>query len=145
GFIDPHSHLSMIGPMSVFADLSDCEDLDDIVQTLKDYLNNNELGTDAIYGFGYDHNFLKENSHPTKDILNKVSSDIPILVSHASGHIGCANDAALALGEIDANTKDIKGGHIGRIEGTNEPNGYLEEETVKKLQEVLFTKLTIDF
>ena len=145
GFIDPHSHLSMIGPMSVFADLSDCEDLDDIVQTLKDYLNNNELGNDAIYGFGYDHNFLKENSHPTKDILNKVSSDIPILVSHASGHIGCANDAALALGEIDANTKDIKGGHIGRIEGTNEPNGYLEEETVKKLQEVLFTKLTIDF
>src|SRR5699024_3937385 len=115
GFIDPHSHLSMIGPMSVFADLSDCEDLDDIVQTLKDYLNNNELGNDAIYGFGYDHNFLKENSHPTKDILNKVSSDIPILISHASGHIGCANDAALALGEIDANTKDIKGGHIGRI------------------------------
>lgn len=146
GFIDPHSHLSMIGPMSVFADLSNCNNFNDIIQTLKGYIRENGFGVDDIvFGFGYDHNFLIENSHPTKDILNEVSSEIPIFISHASGHIGCANSAAMDFAKIDSSTPNVKGGHIGRVENTNEPNGYFEEESMMSLQKIIFSNLEIDY
>lgn len=146
GFIDPHSHLSMIGPLSTFADLSECKTFHDIIQTLKQYIQANEFGeNDIVFGFGYDHNFLVEKSHPTKDILNQVSEKLPIFISHASGHIGCANDGALHLGNINAQTPDVKGGLIGRVKGTNEPNGYLEEESMMALQRAIFSHLKIDY
>lgn len=146
GFIDPHSHLSMIGPLSALADLSECKNFDELIQTLKTYIKDHNLGeSDVVYGFGYDHNFLAEHRHPTKDILNQVSTNIPIFISHASGHIGCANDCALTLAKIDSFTPDVEGGYIGRVNGTNEPNGYFEEESMMALQKMIFSKLTLDY
>lgn len=146
GFIDPHSHISMIGPMSVFADLSECNNLNDIVQTLKTYIQHHNLSKDdVVFGFGYDHNFLTEKKHPTKEILNQVSTTIPIFLLHASGHIGCANDSTLKLANINADTPDVQGGFIGRVGSTNEPNGYFEEESMMSLQKELFPYLKLDF
>lgn len=146
GFIDPHSHFSMMGPMSTIADLSECECFDDIIQTLNLYMNSKGLDEgDVVVGFGYDHNFLKEERHPTKDVLNQVSTKSPIFISHASGHMGCANDAALKFAKIDENTPDVEGGRIGRIEGTMEPDGYLEEASMMTLQSKMFTNQKIDY
>src|SRR5699024_4970647 len=94
--------------------------------------------------FGYDHNFLKEESHPTKEVLNQVSTEHPIFISHVSGHVGCANDAALEMAGIDANTPDKEGGVIGRIKGTDEPNGYLEEGSMTAIQILIFTIIELD-
>src|SRR5699024_781549 len=101
--------------------------------------------TDSVIGFGYDHNFLLEEEHPTKEILNQVSMEQPIFISHASGHMGCVNDPALKLAGIDENTVAEEGGYIGRVEGTNEPNGYLEEATVMALREKIFSGVEMDF
>lgn len=145
GFIDAHSHLSMIGPMSVVVDLSNCESFEDIIKALKVYIEKRSVTkNEVVYGFGYDHNFLMEECHPTKEILNQISTEIPIFISHASGHIGCANDAALTIANINENTSSKKGGMIGRIEGSNEPNGYLEEENMMALQMIIFSKLKLN-
>src|SRR5699024_2510867 len=79
GFIDPHGHISMMGTMSVMANLREDESFSDIQNTLETYMkdNNVEKG-EVVVGFGYDHNFLQEGRHPTKDILNEVSTDHPI-------------------------------------------------------------------
>jgi len=63
----------------------------------------------------------------TRDDLDAVSTEWPILVVHQSGHLGAANSAALALFGYDANTEDPAGGKILRREGSTEPNGVLEE------------------
>lgn len=110
GFVDPHGHISMVGTLSIIADLSPCESFQDIINTLHAYIEENDLGpTDAVVGFGYDHNFLEEEAHPTKDVLNQVSMERPVFVSHASGHVGCVNDAALKIAGIDADTVDEEG------------------------------------
>ena len=83
------------------------------------------LGT--ILGFGYDDAQLKEQRHPTREDLDKVSTDMPVLIIHQSGHIGVMNSKALELAGITADTKDPEGGKIRREEGSNEPNGVLEE------------------
>ena len=144
-FIDGHSHISMAAQMGQGADLSDCESYEDIVRTLKAFLAENEITEDELLvGFGYDHNFLKEGGHPTREVLDQVSATIPIYVSHVSGHMGCTNSAGLALAGIDHTTPSPEGGMIGRMEGSDEPNGYLEEAGMMALQRVLPGRMKID-
>ncbi|GGJ99183.1 amidohydrolase [Lentibacillus kapialis] len=146
GFVDPHSHVSMMGPLTTMADLKECGSFDDIIQTLKSYMQHKGMGKgDLVVGFGYDHNFLNEEKHPLKHVLNDVSTENPILIFHASGHMGCANDAALTFAGIDENTPDEEGGRIGRIKGTMEPNGYLEEGNLMSLQSSIFADIDMDY
>lgn len=127
-FIDTHSHIVMNGQMSLFANLSECRNFDDIVQVMRNYIQEHKISEQGIaVGYGYDHNFLKEQKHPDKTILDQVSREIPIVILHVSGHLECVNSAVLEMCGISEKTEDPKGGRIGRISGTREPNGYLEE------------------
>lgn len=145
-FIDPHSHISMMAQFSTFSDLSQCSCFDDIISTLKYYKENKNISNnEVLLGFGYDHNFLKENRHPDKFILDKVSKDIPIYIFHTSGHMGVANSKLLEIAGIDENTKDPKGGKFGRIINSKAPNGYIEESSaVNKVLEKIFPKIKFD-
>ena len=135
-FIDSHSHFVMNGEMMLRVNLSDCESFEEIVQNLKNYLEENHITENqAIIGFGYDQNFLKELNHPDKSVLDQVSSTIPILVLHVSLHLACANSAALNLAGINSNTPNPPGGLIGRMGDTPEPSGYLEEIAAGLVQE----------
>lgn len=145
-FIDPHSHITVLGSTLCLAPLSGAISNDEIIERLKSFKNNNNLKKGQwIMGFGYDNNLLPNASHPTKEILDKVSLENPILITHASGHMGVINTLALKELNITEITKDPEGGVIGRISNTMEPNGYLEEKAFmnclykvpqKNLQEV---------
>ena len=94
-FIDPHSHFVMNAKMALYADLSDCSSFADIIRVLKEYIRKNAVTKDqAVIGFGYDHNFLKEQAQPDKRVLDQVSTEIPILILHVSAHLACANDTS---------------------------------------------------
>jgi predicted amidohydrolase YtcJ len=45
--------------------------------------------SNVIIGFGYDNAQLAEVRHPTKEDLDQVSEDIPVLIVHQSGR-SCA-------------------------------------------------------
>lgn len=141
-FVDAHSHIMMNAQMSLFADLSDCSCFDDVVKTLKAYIDKKQLEKGkAIIGFGYDHNFLVEYKHPTKEVLDRVSTEHPIFVTHISGHVACANSLALDLAGVTSETVNPEGGVIGRCEGTQEPNGYFEEAAMKCVQGVISKRI----
>lgn len=142
GFIDAHSHFAMNGQMSVFADLSECESFDDIVKALEDYIENNKItDSQAVMGFGYDHNFLIEEAHPDKRVLDRVSTQIPIMILHVSAHLSCVNSKVLELADISADKDNPTGGVIGRLEGTNEPSGYLEEAAMGLAYQVMGSRV----
>ena len=82
-FIDPHGHITMQASYSAFCNLSHCKTFQEIIDTLKDY----DQGQKSIIGYGYDHNFLKEQIHPDKSILDQVCIDRPVVVLHTSGHM----------------------------------------------------------
>jgi len=126
-FIDPHSHISMYSQFSEFADLSECTNFNEIVEVLKQYQEEKQIGEDGILmGTGYDHNFLTEEAHPTREVLDRVSETIPICLFHTSGHMAVANTALLKLAGLTEESKEPEGGHYGRDEKGN-LNGYLEE------------------
>lgn len=128
-FIDSHSHIASVAARAVMADLSGCGSFSEIVNTLKSHMKKRGIKSgELVAGYGYDHYMLAEQRHPTKELLNKVSSDNPVYITHVSGHMGCANDFALKLAGLNEGVPDIEGGFFGRIENTNIPNGYFEEK-----------------
>lgn len=144
-FIDAHSHFVMSGQMSMMANLSECESFNDIIVALKKYMKDNKITKEnVIIGFGYDHNFLKENAQPDKRVLDQVSAEIPIFILHVSAHLACANSAALKIAGIDENTADPEGGVIGRFFDSTEPNGYVEEAALNLLQIAIFPRIKFD-
>lgn len=131
-FIDPHGHFEMASVQyAVKVDLESAECFDDIVTLLKNFIaeKNIPAGT-PVTGYAYDHNYLKEGTHPDKKVLDRASDVHPIVISHTSGHIGSANSLALERAGITADTPDPQGGMIDRYPGTTEPTGYLEEAAI---------------
>lgn len=146
GFIDPHSHSVLNGQMSLMADLSECNNFADIERVMKAYIADNKITEKGIaLGFGYDHNFLEEQAQPAKCVLDKVSTTVPILILHTSGHLGCVNSAMLTLAGMNSDTPDPKGGHLGRVPGTNEPDGYLEETALTTAQGMIGKRMKVNF
>lgn len=145
-FIDAHSHITMAGQMSLCADLSDCGSFKDIVETMKEFIRKKEKSNlKAVLGFGYDQNFLAEQDHPHRKILDQVSREIPVIIMHVSGHLACANSKALELAGITKDLPDPEGGVIGREPGFREPNGYLEEAGMTLIQNFIQTTMEFDY
>lgn len=127
-FIDAHSHITAFAGTLRLVGLNGCASFNDIVNRLKGQLEKGEYSEENwLVGFGYDHNVLAEKAHLTKNVLDEVSKTVPIVICHASGHMGCANSMALKLAGICNETENPEGGKIGRDE-SGEINGYLEEK-----------------
>lgn len=125
GFIDPHLHLMMLGMCHTWIDISypKVKSIDDLVRELsvhKDKLRDGAI----IRGFGFDQRNLKEKRYPTADDLDRVSTEYPVQIMHASGHSNVVNHYFLDLLEIDEHTEEPAGGVIGRDEH-GKPNGQL--------------------
>lgn len=134
GFVDSHGHVVMGGLQALSANLlaapdGDVTDIPSLIETLGDWaVDNAEIveRVNLIVGFGYDQSQLTELRHPTRDDLDKVSTDIPVVIVHQSGHFGSFNSAALAATGISAESIAPPGGVI-RFDDTGEPNGVMEE------------------
>ena len=79
---------------------------------------------------------------PTKEDLNGLSTQRPILVYSLDGHIALANSRALAMAGIDSSTPDPPGGTIRRGPG-REPTGILLDSAIG-LVAVLIPEPTVD-
>jgi len=135
GFVDAHGHVMGGGLQALSANLlappdGNVKDMVSLQKVLREWMENNADAVEKIklvVGFGYDNAQLAELRHPTRDDLDEVSEDLPILLVHQSGHIISVNSKALEIGKITAQTANPSGGVIQRGEDGNEPNGVLEE------------------
>ncbi|WP_332872530.1 amidohydrolase [Pontibaca salina] len=134
GFIDSHGHVVMGGLQALSANLlsppdGGVGDIASLQDALRRWMTDNAQTVDKVnmvIGFGYDNAQLAELRHPTREDLDAVSQDVPIVIVHQSGHLGVANSKALELAGIDASTPNPEGGVI-RHDADGAPNGILEE------------------
>ena len=147
GLIDPHSHFTGSLQYLLFADLSECTSFAEITDTLREFAAKRRIGPDGvIMGNGYDQNNLVEQRHPDKSVLNAVSTDIPVLITHVSNHMGVANDRLLELAGVTPTTPDPEGGRYGRMDGTGDLDGYAEEPAaMNPFYAVTTPRLGLDF
>ena len=131
GFVDGHAHVQQFGAQAIGANLLAPPDgtvntIDDVIERLKAFGASPDVAlTGWIYGTGYDDSLL--GRHPTREDLDKVSTTVPVMAVHISGHFAAVNSAALAMIGYDANTPNPEGGVIRREADGRTPNGVLEE------------------
>ena len=138
GFVDPHGHVVMVGLQAVGANMlaapdGEANDIAAVIRILREWVGRNQAAVrryNLIFGFGYDDSQIREGRHPTRDDLDQVSTEVPVLIIHTSSHLAAANSKALEVAGITAATPDPVGGVFRRREGSREPNGVMEENAL---------------
>ena len=131
-FIDPHSHFTSVATSFLEVSLENAESFDDICRIISKYIKSENIPKGKwIVAKGYDQNFLREKDHPRAEVLDRVSSEYPLIIHHRSGHMGVFNSKAMEILKIDKNTQSPEGGNIEKKEGI--PTGYMEENAFIEL------------
>ncbi len=138
GFVDAHGHVLMGGFQALVANMlpapdGEVNDIATMQRVLREWMAANADAVKKVKlvaGFGYDNAQLKELRHPTRDDLDAVSTEYPVMLVHQSGHLGALNSKALELAGITAQSEDPPGGVIRRKPGSTEPDGVLEENAL---------------
>ncbi len=131
GFVDGHAHAQQFGTQAVGANLLAPPDgtvntIDDLVDRLTTFAAGPDVTlTGWIFGMGYDDALL--GRHPTREDLDKVSTTVPVMATHISGHFAAVNTLGLKMIGYDASTPNPDGGVIRREADGKTPNGVLEE------------------
>jgi predicted amidohydrolase YtcJ len=134
GFFDGHAHFFGFGAQAVTANLlaspdGTCDDIPNLITTMKEWAKDRDLSKTNgwIAGMGFDDAVLKENRFPTRQDLDLVSKDTPVVAIHISAHFCVMNTKGLEMSGITAASPNPEGGVIRREKDGKTPNGVLEE------------------
>lgn len=103
GFVDGHSHIAAVAQQLMIANLKpapagSCNTVADLIRILREFKESGGWKPGQwIMGMGYDNSVFPGGIHPTKEDLNQVSAEIPVLAVHISGHLSVANTKALEI------------------------------------------------
>jgi predicted amidohydrolase YtcJ len=130
GFIECHGHFTGLGESKQILDLTKAESWDAIVAMVREAAQTTPPG-EWILGRGWHQEKWREPPQPNVEglpihrSLSDASPRNPVLLTHASGHMGFANEMAMRLAGISAETPNPSGGEIVRKDG--EATGALRE------------------
>src|SRR5215475_8896596 len=136
GFVDGHSHICDYGMLWGYPSLNpppagDVKSIDDIIARMRGFIEEKKIPRGvAVFGAGYDDSMLAERRHPTREDLDRVSTEHPVVIIHTSGHLGSANTLALVGCGFVTGAPNPKGGVIRCDPQTGEPTGVVEEQAV---------------
>jgi predicted amidohydrolase YtcJ len=127
GFIDSHLHIASYGTnkLKVSCKEPHINSIKDILNDLKQRASDTPKGK-WIRAWGFNETKISDGRYITKNELDEVSTEHPIIVGRTCGHISMANSIALDLAGIHENSRDPDGGKIGRDEN-GKLNGVLIE------------------
>ena len=133
GFVDAHSHVAMVGQLALHnanlnsQPIGDVKTMADLVDRLR--ARGETESSEWIVGMGYDDTLLAEGRHPTREDLDRVSVERPVVARHISGHLLAANSTALERAGVDRSSQSPNGGVIRRG-ADGEPDGVFEESAM---------------
>ena len=112
GFYDAHCHFYRYSLALPSADLVGTTSWKAVIQKLQE---NRRKDPQAAWltGRGWDQNDWPSKQFPTKDTLDRLFPDVPVLITRVDGHAAVVNQKALDLAGVTASTP-ISGGTITR-------------------------------
>jgi len=123
GFFESHDHLYMSSNTVVVTDVTPftTPTLAAALEKIKHTEPDNE---GWIIAFGADQELYEERRGPTRDLLDEIFPNTPVMVFHLSGHGGFSNSEALRRAGVDETTPDPTGGYYEKDEN-GRLTGYL--------------------
>lgn len=137
GFIDSHVHFLDGGRQLRSPDLSAASNRDDFERVLREHLAGGHAEGAWLYGGGWSNAVL--GGDPSREWLDAVSTDIPMVLFSKDVHSSVLNTAALRLcnllpsGSSDELVTEIEGGRIER-DASGEPTGVLRDNALHHVQ-----------
>lgn len=115
GFIDSHIHFTIYGTneLSMSCKTAQIQSINDLLTELRKRVAITPKG-EWIRAWGYNEQKIAEKRFPTKEELDHVSMEHPILIGRICGHISAVNSYSLQLANVNENTPDPKGGRYER-------------------------------
>jgi predicted amidohydrolase YtcJ len=124
GFNDAHVHFGPLDPD--FIELRYTTDPSVITQKVKEKVAGSKPG-ELIEGGHWEHEMFIGRQWPSKELIDKVSPDNPVVLSRADGHSVLVNSYVLKKSGITRDTPNPLGGEIQKDPSTGEPTGILKE------------------
>ncbi|MBN2312567.1 MAG: amidohydrolase family protein [Sedimentisphaerales bacterium] len=124
GFNDAHIHFSDIDPD--YIDLRYITDPKIITEKVKAAVANVRPG-ELIRGGRWEHEMFHNKQWPTKELIDPVAPNNPVVLSRADGHSVLVNSYVIRNSGITKDTPDPYGGEIQRDPVTGEPTGIFKE------------------
>ncbi len=130
GFNDGHSHFLGYGLwVTKYANLVGTNSFAEVMDRLIEH--NKSFPGNWLLGRGWDQNDWEIKEFPTNEKLNQAFPDKAVVLTRIDGHAVIANDFALELAGIDANTK-TDGGEVVLKNG--KPTGVLVDNAADKMK-----------
>lgn len=128
GFNDSHMHLLSYAVSLEKADLNGTKSIDEMKERVKNYIKRNNIPEGRwVLGMGWNHSFFKEKRLPSRQDLDEISQNHPIVLTRTCGHLCAANTRALKEAGIFDNPPEIEGGGID-VDRNGVPTGILKEK-----------------
>lgn len=133
GFQDAHTHPTHGGLAMVRCDLHDLVGADIVLEVIRNYADANPDEA-WIRGSGW---YMADfpNGTPSKELLDAIVPDRPVLLTNRDGHGAWVNTRALELAGIDRHTPDPEDGRIERS-ADGEPQGTLHEGAMELVEQI---------
>lgn len=123
GFIESHDHLYMSSSQFVVTDVTPFT-TPTLAAALEKIRHTEPDDQGWIIAFGADQELYEERRGPTRDLLDELFPNTPVVVFHLSGHGAFVNSVALRRAGVDKNTPDPQGGYYEKDEN-GRLTGYL--------------------
>jgi predicted amidohydrolase YtcJ len=131
GFNDAHVHFGPLNPD--YIELRYTTNPSVITEKVKAQVARSEPG-ELIRGGHWEHEMFTDKKWPTKELIDMVSPDNPVILSRADGHSILVNTYVLKESGITKNTPDPFGGEIQKDPVTGEPTGILKENAERMIK-----------
>jgi hypothetical protein len=124
GFNDAHIHFGPLDPD--FIELRYTTNPEVITEKVREQISRTKPGV-AIRGGHWEHEMFIDRKWPSKELVDKVSPDNPVLLERADGHSVLVNSYVLKNSGITKDTPNPFGGEIQKDAETGEPTGILKD------------------
>lgn len=135
GLNDSHMHIFNFGERMCQVKIGDCESIDEMIDRCKKYVEENpDSVKHGLYAQGWNQDYFTDSDRiPTRFDLDKISTEIPVVLERICGHILTTNTKTIELLGIDAKSPQYSGGTF-EIGEDGYPNGILLKMLVTMLK-----------
>lgn len=139
GLNDSHCHISSVGAAYLQVDLSECHSIDEIIELTRDFIIKNPVLTkNGVRSLGWNQDLFTSGEKRILNIhdVDKISTEIPIILERVCGHICAVNSKAITMKGITKDTPIPRGGTI-EFDEHDKPTGVLTENSVQWIEEII--------
>jgi predicted amidohydrolase YtcJ len=130
GLIDLHMHLTDTVLQREGVDLRGARSREEFADRVRSHLTPGS--SIPLVGVGWDSSLWTDAREPTREELDRISEEQPLILFQVSMHAAVLNSRALAEFGIEENVTDPPGGRFGR-DGAGRPNGLLYDAAFARL------------